>query len=336
MKLLPQKDEKKKTEQQKVDERRAEVLAAGRKFKYPLQWTKYRIVINTILIALVTVAILFTSGWLALYQFGMTDEMLFRITKVIPAPVASVAGENVRFSDYLMFYRSSIISIERQSGQVDNEGNLDALRLQYKRAALSEAEEYTYALKLSKDLNITVTDEDVENEFNRHLAIGGVERSAESFMKIIQENFGLSREEYNRMLYLTLIKAKVEATIDSHANEIATKVESLLTEKNGDYAAVASALGDEVIYEETGGMVSNQNIDGGRASEASKLQPGEESGRFVSMNGDGYYFVKLLKKTETEVNFASIKVPFTEFARQISELRDSGQIEEFVKITDSE
>lgn len=336
MKLLPQKDEKKKTEQQKVDERRAEVLAAGRKFKYPLQWTKYRIVINTILIALVTVAILFTSGWLALYQFGMTDEMLFRITKVIPAPVASVAGENVRFSDYLMFYRSSIISIERQSGQVDNESNLDALRLQYKRAALSEAEEYTYALKLSKDLDITVTDEDVENEFNRHLAIGGVERSAESFMKIIQENFGLSREEYNRMLYLTLIKARVEAAIDSHANEIATKVESLLTEKNGDYAAVASALGDEVIYEETGGMVSNQNIDGGRASEASRLQPGEESGRFVSMNGDGYYFVKLLKKTETEVNFASIKVPFTEFARQISELRDSGQIEEFVKITDSE
>lgn len=331
----PLKKSTKKTEQEKVDERRAEVLAKGRQFKYPLQWTKYRIVINTILIATVTIAIILVSGYLALYQFGETSEMFFRITKIIKNPVATVDGEPVLFSDYLMFYRSSMTSIERQSGQVDNQSNIDNLRLQYKRAALDEAEEYAYALKLAREHNITVTPGEVQSEFDRHRSIGGVERSTEGFMKIIGENFGLSREEYNRMLYLTLIKAKVEAAIDDQANKTAAKVEQALA-KTSDYSAVASDLGSYIKYEETGGMVSSQNIDGGRASEAFKLEPGGESGRFVSMNGDGYYFVKLIAKTEASVNFVSIKVPFTEFDTRFAALREDGKISEYIQITDAE
>ncbi len=332
MKLLSKK-EGKKTEQEKVEERREEVLAAGRKFKYPLQWTKHRVVINTVLIAFIVFAILITSGWLALYQFGMTDEMLFRVTKILPVPVATVDGQNVRFSDYLMFYRSSILSIERQSGQVDNDGSIEDLKLQYKRAALTEAEEYTYAMKLAKELGITVSNEEIDAEFERHLSIGGVERSEDGFMKIIEENFGLDKSEYDRMLYLTIIKVKVETEIDERANYLANRVEALLAENGGNYSAVAEALGSEVKYEETGGMVSNQNIDGGRASEAFKLAPGEQSGRFVSMNGDGYYFVKLLNKTDTEVNFVSIEVPFTEFTSRFNTLYEDGKVNELITIS---
>ena len=333
MSLLKRKDDK-KTEKEKVEERREEVLAKGRKFKYPLQWTKHRIVINTVLITFITIAVLVTSGWLALYRFGMTDEMLFRVTEIFPVPVASVDGENVLFSDYLMFYRSSMTSIERQSGQLDNESDLDTLRLQYKRSALSEAEEYAYATKLARELDITVTNEEVDDEFNRHLAVGGVDRSEEGFTKIIQDNFGLTKSEYKRMLYLSLIKAKVEMAIDEQASKIAARVETMLSENGGDYVAVAEALGAEINYEETGGMVSNQNIDGGRASEAAKLEPGGQSGRFVSMNGDGYYFVKLINKTDSDVNFVSIKVPFTTFTTQLATLKEEGKISEYIEIPD--
>ncbi len=329
MKLLKKKDDK-KTEQEKVEERREEVLAKGRKFKYPLQWTKHRVVVNTVLIAVVVIGIVVTSGWLALYKFNMTDEMLFRVTKIIPVSVAEVDGEKVRFSDYLMFYRSSIISIERQSSQNDNSGSLDDLRAEYRRSALNEAEEYAYAAKLAKEQGIEVSKEEIDNEFQRHLSIGGTNRSEESFMKIVSENFGLSKDEYRRMLELNLTKSKVEIAIDNTANEIANKVESMLKENGGDYGAVASALGDSIEFQETGGMVSAQNIDGGRASEAIKLEPGGQTGKFVSMNGDGYYFVKLIKKTETEVNFVSIKVAFTEFSSRFEQLRNDSKINEFI------
>lgn len=331
MKIASKKSEK-KTEKEKVEERREEVLAKGRKFKYPLQWTRHRVVVNTILVALVVLGMILIGGWLALYRIGMTDDLLFNITKVVPLPVASVDGENVRFSDYLMFYRSSMMSIERQSGSQFDESSFDALSDEYKRAALTEAEKYTYAAKLAKEMGIEVSDEEVAKEFDRHLKIGGVDRSEEGFVKIIKDNFGLDKAEYERMLYLTILKSKVEAAIDQNANQTAEKVEVLLAENGGDFRAVAEQLGEAIVYEETGGLVDSKNIDGGRASEAMRLEPGQSSGKFVSMNGDGYYFVKLVKKTDSEVDFVSIKVPFTEFATKFDQLKLDGKIAEYIDI----
>lgn len=334
MGLRKQKDTK-KTEQEKVEERREEVLAKGRKFKYPLQWTRHRIVINTILITLVVIAMVTIGGWLALYKFNMTDEFLFRVTKVIPVPVASVDSENVPFSDYLMLYRSSMTSIERQSGSQFDEESLKQLRTEYQESALSEAEKYTYASKLAKESDLSVSDEEVETEFQRHLNIGGIERSEESFTQIIEDNFGLDKSEYKRMLYLSLLKAKVETHIDDTANKIAGEVEKLLASNGNDYKAVAEALGDKINYQETNGLVDSKNIDGGRASEAMKLEPGQSSSKFISINGDGYYFVKLISKTDSQVNFVSIRVPFTKFNQQFDQLKENNQITEYITISDS-
>ena len=331
MKLRLKKVEK-KTEKEKVEERREEVLAAGRKFKYPLQWTRHRVVVSTILVALVVVVMIVMGGWLALYRIGMTDDLLFNVTKVLPLSVANVDGEGVRFSDYLMFYRSSMTSIERQSGSQFDESSFEALRDKYKRSALTEAEKYTYAVKLAKELDIKASDEEVAAEFDRHLKIGGIDRSEEGFIKIIQDNFGLNKSEYERMLYLSLMRAKVEMEIDSTANKVASEVESILAENGGDYKNVVERLGDKIIYEETGGMVDNKNIDGGRASEAMKLEPEQSSGRFVSMNGDGYYFVKLINKNDSEVNFVSIKIPFTEFEKRFTALDNEEKIVEYISI----
>ena len=124
---LGKKKDDKKTEKEKVEERREEVLAKGRKFKYPLQWTHHRIVISTIIIAVLVCIFMVVGGWAALYKIGMTDTLLFNVTKVFPLSVATVDNENVPFSDYLMFYRSSMTSAERQSGGQMN-GNPESVR----------------------------------------------------------------------------------------------------------------------------------------------------------------------------------------------------------------
>ena len=329
---LSRKKDIKKTEQERVEERREEVLSRGRKFKYPLQLTKHRIVISTILISFVVIALIVVGGWLALYKFGMTDDLLFRVTKIVPVSVANVDSENALFSDYIMLYRSSMTSIERQSGSQFDPASLEELRAKYKRTALDDTEVYTYAIKLAKENDVTVTDEDIAKEFSRHLKIGGIDRSEEAFMKIVEDNFGLDKSEYERMLYLSLIKSAVEVKIDTRAAELASKVESMLATNGDDYQAVAAELGDQIIYEETGGLVDSKNIDGGRATEAFKLEPGQSSGKFISMNGDGYYFVKLIKKTEDQVNFVSIRVPFTELSSRFKALKDEGKITEYIDL----
>jgi len=249
---------------------------------------------------------------------------------VVPVSVANVDGESVRFSDYLMIYRSSILAIERQSGQSVGDKDEDTVYAQYKRAALTESETYAYALKLGKELGVTVSEAEIDAEFERHRQIGGIDRSEAAFSKIIEDNFGLSRSEYDRLLYLSLMKAKVEAEIDGRANELANRVETFLAE-GLSYSAIAEKV-EGVVYEETGGLVDNKNIDGGRASEATKLAAGESSGRFISINGDGYYFVKLIEKTDAKVNFVSIKVPFTEFGERFNELVAGGSVKEYITL----
>ena len=332
MKLLRRKKDEKKTDLERVEERREEVLAQGRKFKYPLQYTKHRVVVNTVLIGVIITALLAVGGWLALYKFQMTDELLYRATTIVPVSVASVDGEKVRFSDYLMLYRSSLVSVEQQAGKLGNDVDADYVRKKYKRIALTNAEQYAYAAKLARENDVTVTDEEIVNEFNRHRQVGSIDRSEESFLKVLRDNFGLSKGEYERMIKLNLTKAKVMAKIDDDANAVAGEVERLLAANGGDFKGVYDQLGGKIVYEETGGLVDGKNIDGGRAMEAAKLEAGAQSGRFISINGDGYYFVKLVNKTDTEVNFVSIFVPFRKFDEMFAKLKEENKISESIEL----
>lgn len=329
---IKQPKQKPKTEREKVEERREEVLAKGRKFKYPLQYTKHKLVINTILVAAVAVVAMVVAGWLALYQFQSTGEMMYRVTQVLPVPVAEVEGAKVRYSDYLMIYRSNLQTSEQQSGQLGNTEDDDLVRAEYKRTALEAAVEYTYAMKLGKELGLSVAEEEVDQAFDEHRKVGGVERSEEAFLKIVQDNFGMNRREYRRMLELTLMKAKVEQEIDETAQAVAAEVETMLNENGGDMAAVVESLGEQVEYEATGQLVDNMNVDGGRSNKAMTLEPGQVSERFLSNNGDGYYFVKLVEKTETQVNYESIKVKFTTFAERVAQLYEEGKVKELIEV----
>ena len=329
---IKQPKQKPKTEREKVEERREEVLAKGRKFKYPLQYTKHKLVINTILVAVVAVVAMVVAGWLALYQFQSTGEMMYRVTQVLPVPVAEVDGAKVRYSDYLMIYRSNLQTSEQQSGQLGNTEDDDLVRAEYKRTALGAAVEYTYAMKLGKELGLSVAEEEIDQAFDEHRKVGGVERSEEAFLKIVQDNFGMNRREYRRMLELTLMKAKVEQEIDETAQAVAAEVETMLNENGGDMAAVAESLGEQVEYEATGQLVDNMNVDGGRSNKAMTLEPGQVSERFLSNNGDGYYFVKLVEKTETQVNYESIKVKFTTFAERVAQLYEEGKVKELIEV----
>ena len=321
-----------KTEREKVEERREEVLAKGRKFKYPLQYTKHKLVINTVLVAAVAVVAMVAAGWMMLYQFQDTGDMIYRVTEILPVPVAEVDGAKVRYSDYLMIYRSNLQTSEQQGGQLGSSADDDLVREGYKQTALAAAVEYTYALKLGEELGLTVTEEEIDLAFDEHRKVGGVERSEEAFLKIVRDNFGMNEREYRRMLELTLMKAKVEQEIDEEAQAVAAKVETMLAENGGDLAAVAEGLEGQVEYEATGQLVDNMNVDGGRSNKAMTLEPGQVSERFLSSNGDGYYFVKLVEKNETEVNYESIKVKFTTFAERVAALYEEGKVKELIRV----
>ncbi|MBR2589030.1 SurA N-terminal domain-containing protein [Candidatus Saccharibacteria bacterium] len=328
------KSKERMTEKEKFEERREEILAHGRKFKYPMQFAKHRLVFITIAIAIIAVIAAGAFGWFALYKSRSTSDVLYRLTMVLPVPVAKIDGENVRYSDYLMIYKSSITPVIQQNGDFSTgKDDADDIENAYKRFALDAAEDYTYAIKLARQLGIDITEEMIDKSFDEHRKVGGTDRSRENFLKVLKDNFDLTESEYRRMLYLSLAKSEVARKIDTEANKKAEEAYKKVV-SGGDFRKVAEELNIE--YEETGGLIDVMNVDGGRSNVAYELKPGQISEVFTSLGGDAYYIVKLVEKTDSRVNYVSLKIPFTEFNNRLANVREENRVEEYIEIPGTE
>ena len=334
------KDKKKKSSaitQQNLEESREEILAKGKKFRYPFQYSKHRLVIITIIISIIALAAFGFLGWFQLYKVQNTSDVMYRFAKAFGLPVANVDGVSVRYSDYLMLYRSSIKSIERQQGALDDSDDSKLLSAYYKRQALNSAEEENYALAKLEAMDKKISEKEIDEVIDEHKMIDGQTRSEEAFQGIIRDNFGLNMSEYRRMIKLSLARRNYAAEIDEQASKIAGEIEKAL-EDSKDLGKIADNYkgNDAVSFESLDEFVGVSNLDSGRAAKAMGLKNvGDVSKRFLSKNGDGYYFVKLTERDGNQVRYDSIWVGFTEFDILMKKLKDENKITEYIELDDS-
>ena len=325
--------------QKNLEESREQVLSRGKKFKYPFQYSKHKLVINTIIISVVAIIVLAIFGWIELYKAQNTGSVAYRFTKVLNLSVAKIDDIKVRYSDYLMFYRSSIKSIEYQQGELDDSDDSKMLRQHYKRQAMTSAEDASYALEKLNEAGIAVESSEVDELVAYHMLINGQSRSMEAFTGIVSDNFGLSMTEYRRLLTLSLAKKKYSEHFDTEANELKDKIALKLKANGGDMKAISDAYANNiaVLYEKTDSLVSDTNLDGGRVTEAMKLKNvGDISEPFASKKGDCYYIVKLTEKKDDKVRYESIRISFTHLDSELKKLRDEGKVEEYINVTEGE
>ncbi len=318
--------------QANLEESRDEVLAKGKKFRYPFQYAKHRLMINAIIIGLVAIIAFAFVGWIQLYKFNNTSEVMYRFTRSIPLSVAEIDGRKVRYSDYLMLYRSSVASVERQQGEFDDSEDSQSQLNFYRRQALNSAEDYSYAMSKLAEAGESVTSEEIDAVVNKHRSIDGELRSEESFAGIVRDNFGLSLKEYRRMIELSLAKKKVSELNDTKAKDLVEKLKEQL-KANGDMTILEELYGNNELfsYEKIDEMVEAGNLDGGRAEKAFQLEKvGDISDVFASSNGDGYYIVKLTAKEDGKVAYESISVRFSMFDEEVAKLREEEKVKEYI------
>ncbi len=319
--------------QKNIEESREEILAKGKKFKYPFQYAKHRLMFNTILIGLVAIAAFVFVGWYQLYKAQSTSEVVYRFTKVFGLSVAEIDNIKVRFSDYLMLYRSSITSVERQQGAFDNSEESKQQKEFYKRQALNLAEDYSFAMAKLAEANDPVTNEEIDEVIENHKLIDGEKRSNEAFEGIVHDNFGLSMKDYRRLIMLTLAKKKASIKFDEEAKKTIEEIKTILA-ADSDFEKVAKKFeGNDTVGYEIIEDVESTNLDNGRAEKAASLEKnGDISDYFVSRSGDGYYIVKLIAKEENKVSYASISVRFNWVDNEMAKLRKDGHVKEKIDL----
>lgn len=315
-----------------LEEQRKEILNKGKKFKYPVQYSKNRLVGNALIIALV---ILITGSgllWYQLYKVQNTGEFIYRFTTVIPFPVANVDGENALYRDYLMEYRANMQIANAKKDEIESANNVKALSVLNKNKAMKNAIANAYAQKKAREMGISVSEKEIDEAFDAQRKTQNTELTESALYKIAADNYGLSPSEYRRMfIELPLLRRKVTAEIDKNTAKTRDEVVKYLNDNSNDFSKAAEHFGDKIEYNKPG-KVRKTNIDGGRSKVASQLNVGEVSKPFISNAGDGYYIVKLIEKNDNEISYESIKIKFTEFNSQLEKLEKEGKVKKYIKV----
>lgn len=318
-----------------VAEHRERILAGGRRFKYPMQYARHRLVFNTVIITVAALLLITLIGWQQLYVAQNTSTFFYRITRVLPLPVASVDGEQVRYGDYLMYYNSSAHYLQR-SEQLSLQSEDGKRQLDFiKRKSMDTVIADTYAAKLAGELGITIAKDKIDQvvDEDRNTVNGRI--SQETYDTSALNVLGWSPDEYRQDVRSKLVRQEVAYAIDEVAKQKQAQAALLVAQPNADFEKIATELGgegDAKVTPGVSGLVPYTNRDGGLTSAAVKLEKGQVSGVIKTTTGDGYYFLKVLEKSDTQISYIFIKIPLTTFNEQLAALKKEGKVNEYITV----
>jgi hypothetical protein len=323
-----------------VAEHREQILAGGRKFKYPHQYERHRLVFNVLIISVVTLVILAAVSWWQLYPMQNTSTFFYRVTRIVPVPVATVDGAQVRYSDYLMTLNGSLHYLE-QSERLNLATEDGKRQTEYvKRQALDGAIADAYAAKLAKEEGITVTDNEIDEVIDSSLNTVSGRISQDVYDDSTFSTLGYTADEYRHIIERSLIRQKVSYHIDKKANT-AKQAAVALMDKNRkqNLGEVAKALQDQGytnVQVGSSGLVPITNHDGGLTQMAANLTVGDRSNFMRSTTGDGYYLVELTKLDDKQLSYNFIKIPLTAFDNQLESLAKNNKVTEYIDVNETD
>ena len=319
-----------------VAEHREEVLKGARKYKYPLEHSKHRIVIVSSVLLVAALIGFFVYTGMSLYRYQSTSLFMYRVSQVLPLPVAKAGGRWVSYESYLFELRRVMHYYETQQ-QVDFTTDTGKQQLEtYRPRALEQVIAFAYVKDLAAQNNVRVTEQEVNDAIavlrtQNQLAAGDDELEA-----VMQKFFGWSLGDLRRQLRDELLAQKVAAKLDTAAFSKAQNV--VLQLKNGtDFAALAAQASDDANTKANGGQytdaaisMKSQEVPPQVVRELGKLQPGAVSG--IITTPTSFEVVKLLSKENGAYKAAHIQITFSPIESFVQPLQKKNPPKKFIKV----
>ena len=290
-----------------VASHREEILSGARKYIYPLQHSKHKVVIITSSLFVTAVLAFATYCVVSLYKLQSTSTFLYRVTQVLPFPVAKSGGTYIAYENYLFELRHYMHYYETQQKLSFKTDSGRQQLNSYKQRALDKVSNDASIKQIAREKSITVSDAEIDTQISRSRALNRLGGSDRVFEDVIREYYGWTLSDFKRSLRTQLLEQKVNAALDTDAqNKVATVDASL--KANMSFADVAKQYSDDEATKQLGGefgildkantTVSPQTID-----TLFKLQPGQVSGPVI-ISYDTGYALEIIKSLEITGNKA--------------------------------
>ena len=318
-----------------VNEHREDVLSSARKYIYPLQHSKHKIVRISLGIFAAVVLTFLVLTTLSLYKFQSTGGFVYDVTKVLPYPVAKAGSSWVSYESYLFELRRNMhyYTTQQQSDFSTKDGKAQLKLL--KAQAMAQVVEDAYVKQLAQQNGVTVSDKQVDEQITLLQNQNRLGNNPRVFRDVLSQYWGWNEADFKRELKQQLLKQAVVTKLDTQANQQASK--ALVAVKSGqDFGQVAAQYSDDAQTKGTGGQYPNpiasndRNISPAITAELAKLKPGETSG--IINTGYTLEIVKVIEKNGDSVKAAHIQINLKDISAYTAKLQKEKPVHYYIKV----
>lgn len=317
-----------------VAEHREKVLSSARKYIYPLQHSRGRIIkISTSLFAL-AVVFFFVYCTVALYKLQSNSTFLYEVTRVIPFPVAKAGPSFVAYENYLFELRHLIHYYEVQQKE-DLDGkhkrHMEALRKDSMQKVIDDA----YVKQLAKEHNISISNREVNDQIALVKAQNRLGTNDQMLSDVLKQFWGWSISDFRRELKTQLLSRKVASQLDVATHARADNALASLAQGK-DFAAVAAEMSDDAATKAAGGQFgapiskSNRDYSPQVVDALFKLQPGQTSD--VIDTGYTLEIVKVIRVEGDKIQGAHISFKLKDIKEYIKPLKEDKKARQFISL----
>lgn len=318
-----------------VSEHREEVLSSARKYIYPLQHSKRRVVKISVGLLLLVLAGFFVFCTVSLYKFQATNSFMYDVTKIVPFPVAKAGDKWISYESYLFELRRNMhyYQTQQQADFTTKDGQEQLKRL--KQQAMAQVVQDAYAKQLASRHGVSVSNQAVEDQLavvRSESLLGNNERV---FRDVLNEFWGWKEGDFKRKLKQQLLTQAVVAKLDTATKE---RADSTLQQLRGgaDFGQVATRVSDDITTKQAGGQypnpiaVNDKEVPPAITTAAFKLKPGEISN--VINTGYSLEILKVTENNGSQVRLSHIQFNFKPIDEFIKPLQKQAPSHAYIKV----
>jgi hypothetical protein len=264
-----------------IAEHREEVLKGARKYIYPLQHSKHRIVTVTLTIVGIAFAAFLIYCVAALYNLYQYNTFVYRVTQVVPFPIAKAEGNYVAYENYLFELRHFVHYYQSQQ-QLNFQGNDKEQLVRFRKQALSNVIDDAYVRIIAKQNHVGVSGKEVDARITEVRNQNRLGSNNKVFADVLRDYWGWSIADFKRSVKQEILAEKVSAKLDGSANQ---KAQAALDKihSGADFGQVAKDSSEDPSAKANSGdygfaiTKTNPNVPPEVVDAMFKLKPGQVS-----------------------------------------------------------
>lgn len=318
-----------------IAEHREEVLKGARKYIYPLQHSRRKIVWLSLIIFIVTVVTFFSYAALSLYRFESTSTFIYRVTQIVPFPIARAQGRFISYESYLFELRHYMHYYETQQKlNFETDEGREQLE-EFKKQAMDQVIGDAYVKQLAEENKVSVSTQEVDQEIAVVRQQNRLGTSDQVFEDVLRDFWGWSVNDFRRSLRQQILARKVAAKLDTDAQ---SKISSAQAELNDgvSFEDAAKKYSDDEATRDAGGDYgididrANRDISARVTDVIFSQDPGQVSE--VIDTGYSLEIVKTISVENGKARAAHIQVNLKNINEYVDQAKEQSQPTRYVQL----